>query len=282
MDITSFVLGYKKGKASGGSGGGGGSLPAGMYFTASSNKSPTNYRHKRFMYNGELYATWYNAAGSGYANRLSKWNGSAWESVLSSQLSTMDGTNWGACEYNGKMHFIEGKSHYVFDGTTFTKSTDLPAMGYGDPVIYQGKIVTYVGSEGSLYEWDDTNSVWVSMAKLANNSYTYYAPFTYNDTLYLEESNKLYIYDNGVMTEVASVSGGSDNWRIYNGKAVSFKFGKAYFVDLSTYAETTYTIPNGNYIESVIPNDLSFGYYTSSSSNNYMAFFDVIVNEATE
>jgi hypothetical protein len=155
-------------------------------------------------------------------------------------------------------------------------------MGYGNPVIYQGKIVTYCGSEGSLYEWDDANSVWVSMAKLANNSYTHYAPFTYNDTLYLVESNKLYIYTDGVLNKVATLSDGSAKWRIYNGKAVSFKFGKAYFVDLSTYAETTYTIPNGNYIESVIPNDLSFGYYTSSSSNNYMACFDVTIIDSTE
>jgi hypothetical protein len=270
--------------AGGGIGGGGGSLPAGVYFTASSIKSPTNFRHKRFMFNGELYAIWYNAAGNGYANRLSKWNGSAWESVLSSQLSTMDGTGWKACEYNGKMHFIEGKSHYVFDGTTFTNSTDLPEMIYGNPVIYQGKIVAYVTTGGNLYEWDDTNSAWVSMAKLANNNDTYYAPFTYNDTLYLVESKKLYIYNDGVLNEVATLSRDGDRWYIYNGKAIYFdQFnGKAYFIVLSNYAESIYTIPAGIYQFSVIPDSLFVLYYKESSKSTYSAYFDVIVIEATE
>lgn len=262
----------------------GGGLEPGIYFKPSVIPPPTNYKHKRFKLNGELYAIWYNSTGNGYANRLSKWDGSKWVSVLTSQLGTMDGTGWMSLEHNGKTHFFsssETKRHWVFDGTSFTESTETPSAYYKSwPFTYQGKMIMYISGDGCLYEWNDATSTWASLGATGITSYANW--FAHNDDVYAIKSNKLYQYIGGSLFQIATVSFGGYLYRIYNGKAYCFdrsSSGKAYVIDLTSYAEIVYTIPKGNILCSEIPNDLSLGYYTGSSGDSYMPFFDVTVIE---
>lgn len=94
--------------------GGGCTLPAGIYLSASPIKNPNNCRGKRFIFNGELYATTTHYAGAGYLTQLFKWNGSAWETLLYAgdkptigiNGCPLDSVGWEGAEYNGKFHFI--------------------------------------------------------------------------------------------------------------------------------------------------------------------------------
>lgn len=262
----------------------GGGFEPGIYFKPSVIPPPTNYTHKRFQLNGELYAIWYNSNGAGYANRLSKWDGSKWVSVLTSQLDYMDGTSWMSLEHNGKTHFFsagEKQNHWVFDGTSFTKSTKTPSTYYKSwPFIYQGKMIMYLSGDGCLYEWNDATSTWVSLGATGITDYAFW--FAHNDEVYAVKSKILYQYIGGTLTQIATLSYNGSYWRIYNGKAYCFdnsRNGEAYSIDLTTCAETVYTIPKGNTVCSEIPNDLSLGYYTGSSGDSYMPFFDVTVIE---
>lgn len=261
----------------------GGGFEPGIYFKPPVIPPPTNYRHRRFQLNGELYACWYNSSGSGGINRISKWNGGTWDSVSTTQYNA-DSTSHELCEHNGKVHFFSGgevKLHWIFNGTSFTEATQTPAAYYKSwPFIYQGKMIVYTSGDGCLYEWNDATSTWASLGATGFTGYAYW--FAHNDEVYAVKSNILYQYIGGTLTQIATLSYSGVYWRIYNGKAYCFdnsRNGKAYSIDLTTYAETVYTIPKGNTTCAVIPNDLSLGYYTGSNGNSYMPFFDVTVIE---
>lgn len=240
------------------------------------------------MLQGERYATWYNAAGAGALNRVAKWNGSSWDTIWTTSLSGslfLDGTSWTGFEYNGKMHFTdnsENKSHVVFDGSSFTASTSLPANSVSNCfAVYQNKLVVYTIGDGSLYEWDEANNAWVAMATLANNSYTYYFPFVVGDQLYLSKSTTVYHYNEGVLEEVGKLPWMADGWVVADSKAYfeNLRNGSFYRYDVSTNTSQTWSVPRMLISGfSVGTNDISFCGLTGSS-NSTCPFFAVNIVE---
>lgn len=277
-----------------GGGSGGGTLPAGLYLSASPIKNPTPYIHRRFMFNGELYATSANMAGSGYMNVVYKWDGNAWTTILTNTSTTagvnnvkLDGTDWFAAEYNGEMHFFDNVTstrHYVFDGEQFAESTELPYSYYRcTPVIYQNKMIMYSYSSGTLYEWD--GSTWNAMAKISSNSYTDYFPFVVAGELYLSSSTTVYRYDDGVLTSIGTLPKSGSDWMVLNGKAyyADASNGNLYEYDPITNTTTTINMSMMSGARfSVNTGDLSACIYTSTSSNDRCPFFVFNIVESTE
>lgn len=192
----------------GGSSGGGGTLPAGIYLSASDITNPTIYRHKRFMLNGELYASCYPGTGSGFLRTLYKWNGTAWETLLTtSSTSTdiaggaMDAVAWKCAEYNGKLHMLDGKTHHVFDGTNLTKTTALPNGESTSICVCNGKL--YASSNaykaGALYEWDDGNSTWNTVTTFTTVSFAGLV-YSCGGHLYFIDGKTVYKYADGTLT----------------------------------------------------------------------------------
>lgn len=129
MDITSFLIGYKKGQAGGSSGGGDISDAFdGVYWKQEPYlpKTLSGYVYNAAVLNDELYAFFKNST----TNKTEVWKlqDSEWVYVcdLPSTVSYITGT--ALIEYNGLLHaFVgESKKHITFDGTTWTTLAELP------------------------------------------------------------------------------------------------------------------------------------------------------------
>ena len=190
MDITSFLLGYESGKTTGGGGsGGGGSLPAGLYWTGAGIKNATDYYQQfPFTFKGELYC-FKGLSGTGSASSadylcydICKYTDGAWTTVVSKAKNSTG--NIRGVEFNGKVHFInEYKTHYIFDGTTYTTAANLPVYstdtGGSVAFVHNGvlKFSTYKGAV-LIYAWDEATDTWTEECQIASGeSYSYFYNF---------------------------------------------------------------------------------------------------------
>lgn len=186
---------------------GGGTLPAGIYLSAPSERVPNTYRGKRFWFNGELYATSTNVAGAGYLTRIYKWNGSSWILLLSATGSygisdaKIDSASWKGLEYNGKFHFFDARHHAVFDGTTLTVMNDLPNDN-SNINIYQNKLISFSYDAFALYEWNESDDTWTTIATFSEHPSKC---AVVSNELYFQESNKLYKYIDGALMEIGTL-----------------------------------------------------------------------------
>lgn len=269
---------------SGGSGGGG-SLPAGIYLSSSDVfLKPNNYTQKRFMYNGELYAATGNLQAAGYLYYIYKWNGSAWEQIVSVTDCTMDSAAWYGVEYNGNFHMIDNKQHYVFDGATLTASTSCTGA-YSKPFVWQGKLCVYDESY-KAYEWDDDASTWTQFATL---SYRAVYPLVYNDELYFTASSRVSKYENGSLTQVATPPKSTNSpYRVVNGEVYACYDHSYYTIWYRLNMETMEYTEIGKHQRFRVmrmtenADELSFVGTTYVSPNNYFPFFVINIVEATE
>lgn len=284
MDIISFVLGYNKGKATGGSsGGGGGSLPAGVYFSPSPIKAPTNYRHKRFMFNGELYAGCGSVAGAGYMNTIKKWDGSAWADVISVDSSThqLDSSDFKVAELNGKAHIFSGQEHSIFDGTSITKAAGFSGLGTTYPAIWQGVLYIIRSEHGEFYQWDEESESWVEILSTSNADEL----FVVNNQLFAkgyDSGNRMYQYENGEFVQKSTGTISSGNTLFLKGnKRYAYWSGVLFCYDFDTNTETRMAFQNGTFYPTQNAEDISL-IMTTNSSNSYYPCFDVTIIEATE
>lgn len=278
----------------GGSSGGGGTLSTGVYLSASDIKNPTNYRHRRFMFNGTLYASASNLAGAGYLNVLYRWNGTAWEQLLKSSSSTaginninIDSVGWKCAEYKGKLHMIDAKLHAVFDGTNITKSTDLPNSDC-TICVCNGKLYVYSNTYSckSLYEWDDANNAWNTVA---TSSSTLGNMITYGGQLYFASGTTVTKYVNGTFTTWGTapefindyICVGDEMYCYYNNFATGLIMWYKVNLETMEYTELGKQPRFNSMFFTGNADELSF-VGTAYSSNSYHPFFVVNIIEATE
>lgn len=218
-------------------GGGGGSIPAAVYLSAAPFHGLT-VQWEPFSLNGEVYLTSSNVAGAGYLNRIDKWNGTKWETLLSSSENNAFGTTMDSAttrvEYHGKVHFFGSNKHATFDGTTLTTLNATPAKTTEGvkAVVYQDKIVAYFAYNGGLYEWDEATDTWTLIWQ--TSSYSYYYLFAIDNELYAVKSGDCYRWTGGTMVKVNASN-------ITQGSYLSYGFahnGCIYYV----YGLTTYAI----------------------------------------
>lgn len=276
-------------------GSGGGSLPAGVYLSAYPIAIGIATKHRFFFLNGELYATGTGIAGNGYLSYIYKWNGSSWTTVLSASSSTegisgttVDGVGYRAVEYNGKMHFIDGVDHAVFDGSTFTNLNALPAKETTSVCVYQNKVVVYQATTGSMYEWDEVTDTWTVMAKISSNTYTYYYLHVINDVLYGIESKIVYKYVDGAMVQFkneALTQFSSSATFVYD-DCIYYIYSQKTRARLYRYNPLTGenvlvgNIPQfSNYYLTVGGNEISFVGVTNTSSTHHPCFVVNIIEE---
>ncbi len=288
MDIASFLIGLQAGQNKAG-GSGGGSLPAGVYLS-SPYPSASGYPHKMFMLNGTLYATCANYNTGGYIMNISKWNGSAWETVLSSSSggiagNTMDSATWKGAELNGKLHMIDGTKHFVFDGATLVASTN--AFNSENSVcVCQGKLYLYDDTYNaqSLYEWDDANSAWNTITPISVGAGEMLA---FGDQLYFVKGSTVRKYVDGTLIEWGTavvsyakyVTVGDELYCSYS----KSQYTTWYKVNLETmeYIEVGKHSQFYNIYPTVNADNLSFNGCTYSTNGKF-PFFAVNIVEATE
>ena len=278
----------------GGGGSGGGTLPAGMYLSASDIPNPSNYRHKRFMFNGELYASCYPGTGSGYLRTIYKWNGTAWKTLLTTSSTTtdiagggMDSVGWVCAECNGKLHLLDGNVHHVFDGTTLTNTTELPSGESVSICVCEGKL--YASSQdyeaGALYEWDDDNSTWITLATFSTPSLIGRV-CSYGGQLYFILNANVYKYVDGTLTTWGTAPVSTNNYFYVDNTLYCYKVNSYYTVwykvNLETmeYTELGTTPSFANIYPTLNADKLSFAGCTYTTNSKFPFFVANIVESA--
>jgi hypothetical protein len=236
------------------------------------------------MYNGGLYAASGKLKSSGYLCYIYKWNGAAWEQVVSVTDCTLDSTSWYGVECNGNFHMIDNAMHYVFNGETLAKSTGCP-NSYSKPFVWQGKLCVYDDSY-EAYEWDDDSRTWTQFATLSYNA-SY--PLVYNDELYFTNTSAVLKYENGSLTTVASSPKSITGiYRVVNGK-VYCCYNHSYYtiwyrlnMDTMEYTELGKHPRFSRMSMTENADELSFVGTTYITPNDYYPFFVINIVEATE
>lgn len=226
FDPMSFVIGQQAGK-SGGSSGGGGSLPAGAYWKQIQPLVPVNKEHIFFVFNDVLYLCTKTSDGSGFA--IYKFSDEKYTFVTQVTNTYLYPTI--ACELNGKVHlFVSNASyHYVFDGTTITKMSNLSGSPYsGDFFVFNGTI--YASYLNDTYQWNESSDTW-TVSDLFPSGYK-----AENKGIFLVHNNELYsIGDNITSKQICKYENQSMvkilDMPVYaSGSTVSYEKGKVYYI----------------------------------------------------
>lgn len=204
MDIISFILGYKKGIASGGGGStGGGSLPTGLYLRelAQIPSQDTSESFYPFVLSNELFVL---SVGGSLSSKfiLYKYTGGTFVEQNRWALSefifddyTMLASSTKSVEYDGKVYFISTYTSpypfYSFDGSTFELLGTIPEK-YSTSSIFVADNTLYCDGSNALYKWNGTG--WLKANQGLGSSYIY---FSVNEDVYAckYKSNPVYKFD---------------------------------------------------------------------------------------
>ena len=217
----------------------------GAHFIPNKIATPNKYYQKWFKINGELYALTLPYTGGGNKFLCYKYTGSKWEGYITTQTNIDGGPMQRSYYLNGKFHFVGGNDsnkHYTWDGgTTVTKLNDLPVYVDKSACVYQGKLFAYSYTDGKLYSWDESTDTWTAVATIAS-TYSWYYTFVINGNLYFKQSNKIYRYDNGALTQIGSTTASTDPDFVY-GNCVYYRAElsgerRLYKFDVETMVET--------------------------------------------
>ena len=220
-------------------GGGGGALLEGVYLTASEAPPAKSYLQKRVVFNNELYTYLTPYTNDGDISQVYKWNGTSWETVATGMTGGMSCKLSNMVVFNGKIHFFRNQDHYTHDGksTSFVAKNDLPTSSIY-AFVYQNKLHHYSVSNGTIYEWNESNDVWSAVANPFSNS-TYAYPYVINENLYFIANKAVYLYENGSVTQVGTMST-STSWTsamAVGNKIYNFSSQTVYCYDVSTHTE---------------------------------------------
>jgi hypothetical protein len=273
--------------------GSGGALPPGVYLSVSPIKSPHDYRHRRFMYNGELYASGDPRIGSNYLNKIYRRDENAWVTVLETEDPTTgingcvcNSTNWNGAEYNGEFHIFDGAEHWIFNGSTLVESTKVPVTdGETYPAICNEKLYVYAAKTYTLYVWNPETNLWTSVVNYGSvYGYVYGPLLVVNDEMYLTRNGDLYKCSGKTLTYAADSLGLIANATIVNDNIYTFKNNWWYKIDLKArgYIELGRTPSMGTVTFAVGTGDISFTAVDSSCSTAYCPHFVVNIVEASE
>lgn len=222
-------------------GSGGGSLPAGCYWSQDSTP-PLNYPNSHFVFNGELYL-WAAKAESTSKTRIYKVTDSTYTQICEFD-SVISQANMYSVQLGGKLHAFDSyyRYHYVFDGTSVTRKTDLPVACYGGSAHVMGELL-YIKGENVInwYVWDESADSWTATTAISGLT-AYQNPkfnFYHNNVLYLIVSTTLYQVVNGVATSVGTLAAYSNMYAYNNGFFYYIDSGfKVYKMELESKTST--------------------------------------------
>lgn len=232
----------------------GGTLPAGAYMEVLPYAPPNSYYQTLFYLGGELYCMTLNYTGHGEDSTIYKYNGESWDSVCSSGGISPIGAQF--VLYNGEWHMFashEETTHCKFDGTTFTTLSDLPSKLYKSCVFFHDGYVKYYSYyTGTIYVWDDATDTWAAEAVIGSK-YDYYYPAVINNEVYFNKNKVLYKYENGAVTQVATLLDIPNAIFAYNDALY-------YYRNYTSYCKLyRYDVYTGQ--------DVLFGYFTDVTEN---------------
>lgn len=216
MDITSFVLGYQKGKASGGGSGGGGTggeTTEGVYWK----QEPffpdiiSSAVGGSFEFGGKLHAVFKTSDTAAYG--VWRLDDDQWVYVCAvpdTGLATMQ--SWVAL--NEELHLIGGETvgHYKYDGTNWTTLADLPAKyhTWSSAFAFRGELYCFMGTISAtkyqLHKWDDATDTWSVVLDVGSN-YPDKGVVVLNDTVYyVTAATNLYSFDGETITLIHEIN----------------------------------------------------------------------------
>lgn len=245
FDVLSYAIGLQAGKGNGGgSSGGGGALEPGAYFYRPDIKVK-NYYQQWAEYNGEIYSFRNTASGNTDYYTIEKLVDGEWTTVIDScSLSSTQG-NMNIMFLNGKLHFVNNRNHYEFDGATVTKkSNPVNNIDVGKAAVADGKLYTYYSSGQILYEWNESADTWSGTS--LGSGYKGRTLLGCGKDLYLlDDSGNLSRYENGALTAVATLNDYYLRWQpIYYNGCIYYasddyqnKAGKLYKYDIASGAQ---------------------------------------------
>lgn len=197
-----------------------GGLEPGLYWRRSeipNISSRTKYYQSRFVYDGKLYAAVLTYTGSGSNPETYLWNDTAWTKVVDKMDVYSDPhTARNRVLYNGKLHFINGIYHDVFDGTTYIQKANLPKETSGTCCFVQNnKLMAFAYADGNLYEWDEATDTWSVYESLGISSSPH---VLINGSIYRIDSNRILKRVDGAWTVAVSFTSAatSGNVLIYD------------------------------------------------------------------
>lgn len=203
MDITSFLIGYKKGQA-----GGGGLVDEfdGLYWrrevdlpSVASKDNPF-----AFVFNDELYIIFKNSSTT--KTEVWKLGESEWAYVC----DTSTGELGSAVELNGVVYLFGygTKRLYMFDGMTVIAQSDLPAVAddYNCAFVFEGELYAslYGSTFTNRYLYKLVDGAWTQLSDLgAITNYAKYGVAVVESKAYwLNSSRLLYCYDGNTVTQI--------------------------------------------------------------------------------
>jgi hypothetical protein len=183
---------------------GGGGLEPGVYFKRHEINCNGSYYQNWIWWNGELFCFRLPFNGDGTEYEVFKQADGKWTKIIE-RMNMGDGVS-NPILFNGKLHFVSGTTHCVFDGASVTKLNNLPSgsnLSARSSTVYGGKLLA-VDSE-KLYEWDESADSWTQISTLDSSfQYNYIYLFAANGELYMIKGNDIYLYSNGTLTKVAT------------------------------------------------------------------------------
>ena len=208
MDITSFVLGYKKGKATGGGGGGGGSMEKGTYLLQLPTKPTFLVQNTVFKYRGECYLMCKGGESSSTSTKhriIYKIGDEDLTFIVRNNNLTTDFylINTTFIEYNGLMYIFGDRDIFItFDGSELVEHSDklggVRLKGRMNGAVYDGYIYivddySYSGTK-YLYRFDGETITQVCSVNWTQSSSFL---FVWQDNLYAKGANDvLYCFNN--------------------------------------------------------------------------------------
>lgn len=221
-------------------GGGGGTLPAGLYWETMPINAPVKYWQFWLQYKGDIYAFYYPYASTGGEVTISKYDGSAWTTVVSKAKSYINLYHQWAIEFDGVIHYLGGysKHHYTFDGTNFVALSDMPVtVDYSRPFILNAQLAVCDYNSSTVYVWDKATDTW-SAAAISIPTFSY--PFNVGTDVYYVKDTKLYKLQDGSFSKFGSLSTSPYAYfTVHNGKLYYYNSTGLYEHDFETNTSRT-------------------------------------------
>lgn len=226
FDILSFVMGQQTAKGSGGSGGGGGELP-GVYWTVDAVPFKNNFYQKWFKLNGEQYCVTLPYAGNGNEWIIYKYSNNVWTEIVPETLVFVLNDRTLVIEYEGEIHFIahdvSSSNHWIFNGATLTRKTDIQGKPTG-ACIHQNELCVAL-FDGTVHKWNKDSDSWEQVANLGMTN-KYFELCLVSGELYANyytfPNQVLLKIENEAVTEIATFVKGKNIFTVRNKTIIYF------------------------------------------------------------
>ena len=210
---------------------GGGSLPAGLYWQDArpDMPHPTNFNHKIFEFNGNIYAI-ANTSADGKTKNVCKLNNGAWTTITTFNFGVAYTKFYCVVEYNGKVHLSTGTNHYSFDGSTVKQYASVKdgignyPLDYG-MFVEDGKLKVASYYTKHTHVWNEATDTWTQEDYAISTITSSHRFYNYNNKVYVAYNKDLYEYSKGVLTLIGNFANSISTLIFYKNHVYNVSYG---------------------------------------------------------